>query len=211
MWCRKYQRRGLGWLIPWTQGEKRKEKKQKTVKKPRQTWTLAPAGMGICQKRIAAAFFHSAKGNRPAPCRCNAPTIPFPLFFITASHRCVSPGTDSAAQPGRSALATAFAFSLRWQRYRRTAVENNGYYQSESDVFFDWQNAQGWLWALPAMRFELPAKPAFKFSLIPAQLLIGNSSHLTNSIGMAQLLPNAKSYCCKTFAFALLVVIQSML
>lgn len=129
MWCRKYQRRGLGWLTPWTQGEK----------------------------------------------------------------------------------TTAFAFSLRWQRYRRTAVENSGYYQSESDVFFNRQNAQGWLWALPATRFELPAMTAFIFSLIPAQLLIGNSSDLTNSIGMAQLLPNAKSYCSKTFAFALLVVIQSML
>lgn len=48
-----------------------------------------------------------------------------------------------------------------------------------------------------------------KFSLIPAQLLIGRGSGL-NSIGEAQLFPNVKSYCSKTFAFAWLVVIQSM-
>lgn len=48
-----------------------------------------------------------------------------------------------------------------------------------------------------------------KFSFIPAQLLIGRGSGL-NSIGEAQLFPNVKSYCSKTFAFAWLVVIQSM-
>jgi len=51
----------------------------------------------------------------------------------------------------------------------------------------------------------------FKFSPIPARLLIGNSSDLTNSIGLAQLFLNVKRYCSKTFAFALLVVIESML
>lgn len=61
------------------------------------------------------------------------------------------------------------------------------------------------------MRFELSTMTMFEFSLVPAQLLIGNSSDLTNSIVVAQLVPDVKSYCRKTFAFALLVATQSML
>lgn len=49
-----------------------------------------------------------------------------------------------------------------------------------------------------------------KFSLTLAQLLIGRGSDL-NSIEEAQLFPNVKSYCSKTFAFAGLVAIQNML
>ena len=190
-------------------GERKKAKncnKRQTKLNFGSYWDLNLLGVVCC---TVATLFHSAKGKLPPPLLHIFSSL-HPVSAPRHGQRCTAlPATVCPARSATTAiptaLATAFTFSLHWQRYRQTAVENNGYCQFESDILFNWQeNAQGWLWALLSMRFELPTMTLFKFSLIPAQVLIGNSSDLT-------MFPNVKSYCSKTFAFALLVVIQSML
>lgn len=239
MQCRKCCWRGLGWLTPWTWGER---KTAKNLKTGRQNCTLA--GTGICTRLevdccTAGTWFHSAKGDRsrsagrvpcfpsrcpPARCLRCAPTTPLLCALITVSHQPPAHGqTGTVCLDGHclscmlchcchpAALGMALTFHLHCQGHRQAAAENNRECQPESDILFKPQeNAQGLLGASLARRTELPTMTMCKFFLVLAQLLIGRGSDL-NSTGEAQLFPNVKSYCSKTFAFAQLVVIQSML
>lgn len=87
----------------WKEKGKKAKNCKKNPDKP-ELWLLL--GWEFARSGLLPPSFTALRETGRLRAGAMLPPSLFHFFFITASHRCVSPGTDSAAQPGRSALVT---------------------------------------------------------------------------------------------------------
>lgn len=233
MWCRKCCWMGLGWLTPWTWAER---KTAKNLKTGRQNWlvlgsALVRSGLLHCshlgsQCKGRQECWESALLPATLP-TCSVPSLPSHHPSAGCSHHCVTaaPSTwtamDSLSRwppsvcPARSATA---ATQQRWEWHSHCICAGRAtdrqqlriidcaslrvtFYLNHKKMHRGccellWQgdlNCQLWLCA--------------NFLLSWHNCWLAKDQTWTAE---AQLFANVTSYCSKTFAFARLLVIQSM-